>query len=186
MQCMADWSFKLLENVLHKTSAAFHKIASEWLLDGAVEVKLPDLLIGCEYLVPKILEIGRNIQHLKRFRGQRSYEYKLEQRTNLIEDETLDKGALWYNIHQRGRLYSIVDQLSTTVSEDVMHELMERQRLLDHMLFVQAHFFMLRGEFTNAVQDAIREASAMDRKRTGFSAIPIPKKQTPSLIAEAA
>lgn len=88
----------------------------------------------------------------------------MEDRKRIFEEEISgDKindqfkmASLWYDLHQRGRLYSIVIKLSQIVSEDVIYEMRHVQRVMDHIRFVQAHFFMLRSDFIDVIHNAIK------------------------------
>lgn len=92
---------------------------------------------------------------LKKFRNQHAYDYKVQERAALLETD-LDKRKLWYDLRERGHLYFVVERLYDIMAQDVMEEMMIRQRLMDHIAFVQNYFLLMRGDFTGPLQEAVR------------------------------
>lgn len=67
---------------------------------------------------------------------------------------------MWYDAKMRGRLCAVIEQLSQIVSEDVLEELLVRQRLVDHIGYIHQFFYMLHGSFVTGLNTAIRLAVA--------------------------
>ena len=83
----------------------------------------------------------------------RSYEHRLEERKLLIDSL---KPEIWYRTAQRGALHIAVQKLHRIVCQDILFELMQRQRLVDHLTLVHSYFFNLRGELFAELERTIQ------------------------------
>lgn len=59
---------------------------------------------------------------LREFRQQKTYDYRLAERTRLLDGDGVDKARLWFSVAERSRLCSIIYNYARIVSEDVMNE----------------------------------------------------------------
>lgn len=92
----------------------------------------------------KILDIGRNVHFLKVLRSSTSYNHKVNERREILQNSLIPE--VWYNPMHRAPFAIALQKIYGIVCEDMLYELLQRQRLIDHLTLVHSYFFMLRGD----------------------------------------